>query len=370
MYKMFRYILLLSAFFLMASVAAQSSLPELNSLGQSWNAIPTDGVCSTGTPYQFYAKPAGDNTELLVFFNGGGACWFGQACDLSSQPNVHSPFAEMDQNNPGLASGIFDLDNPENPFAGYAMVFVPYCNGDVHIGAGPREYTYTNAEGSEIEVTAYHNGYANSQTVLSWVYENFTAPSKVVVSGSSAGAIGGSFYSGLVAEHYSDLPVVLLADAAGAYDSPNIYRVHEAWDVAVILPDWNEYAGETNRTLTFQDYYIASANHNANLRIAQFNTAEDSVQKNFTYLIGDAPGSFSLPQRLLNNYLEIENRVSDLAHYTAGGDVHTILGSPIFYQYSVEGVRFVDWVRDLVNGEPVRDISCVNEAEGCGSAPD
>jgi hypothetical protein len=177
MYKMFRYVFLLSAFFLMAFVAAQSSLPELNSLGQGWNVIPSDGVCSTGTPYQFYAKPAGDNTELLVFFNGGGACWFGQACDLSSHPNVHSPFAEMDQNNPGLANGIFDLDNPENPFAGYAMVFVPYCNGDVHIGAGPRKYSYTNAEGSEIEVTAYHNGYANRQTVLNWVYENFTAPS-------------------------------------------------------------------------------------------------------------------------------------------------------------------------------------------------
>ena len=369
MYQLIKNFVLLLILGFCATAAAQSDLPELGNLDEGWNTVATDGVCSTGTPYQFYVKPAADNTDLLVYFNGGGACWFGEACDLSSQPNVHSPFAEMDQNNPALAEGIFNIENPDNPFANYTMVFVPYCNGDVHIGSGPRDYSYTNAEGSEVTVTAYHNGYSNSQTILNWVYENISAPNRVVISGSSAGAIGGSFYAGLVAEHYADTPVVLLADAAGAYDSPFIHRVHEAWDVAAILPDWSEYSGETNQTLTFQDYYIASANHNPNLTIAQFNTAEDSVQKNFTYLIGDAPGSFSLPQRLLNNYLEIENQVANLAHYTAGGDVHTIMRSPIFYQYRVEGVRFVDWVKDLINGEPVPDISCVNEAAGCANAP-
>ena len=40
------------------------------------------------------------------------------------------------------------------------------------------------------------------------------------------------------------------------------------------------------------------------------------------------------------------------------------------YQYSVEGVRYVDWVSDLINGNPVADISCVNEAAGCANAPE
>lgn len=360
--------------FMLALVAAgatlaQSDLPRLSSLDEGWNTIATDGVCSAGTPYQFYVRPSADNSDVLVYFNGGGACWFGEACDLNAEPNVHSPFADMQQNNPALADGIFDYDNPENPLANHAAVFIPYCNGDVHIGGTIKNYQYQNPAGEIVEVTTYHTGYSNSQTALQWVYENFSAPTSVVVSGSSAGAIGSSFFAGLVAEHYPNTPVVLIADAAGGYGSPNLPVVHEAWDTASVLPDWPEYEGESNQTLTFEDFYIASALRNPNLTIAQYNAAEDEVQKNFTYLIGDAPGTFSLPQRILNNYQKIESAVDSFYTYTAGGNTHTILRSDYFYDYAVEGVRFVDWVNQLINGNPVPDISCVNLPQGCNVAP-
>ena len=219
-----------------------------------------------------------------------GACWFGEACDPNSQPNVHTPYADMDINNPANMKGIFEFENPQNPFADHSFVVVPYCNGDVHIGGGQRDYIYQNDAG-ENNVTVLHNGYKNSQTVLEWVYRNFPSPSRIVVSGSSAGAIAGSFYAGLVSEHYPRTPVVLIADAAGGYASPLTYRTFEAWNVASVLPDWPEYNDETNKSLSFQDFYN-SANHNQNLTIAQFNTAEDLVQYNFSLLIGDKQGSF------------------------------------------------------------------------------
>ncbi len=249
------------------------------------------------------------------------------------------------------------------------MVVVPYCTGDVHIGAGERVYSYTGTDGGEVTVNTYHNGYENSATVLNWVYENYPAPERVVIGGSSAGAIGSSFYAGLVAEQYRDTPVVLIADAAGGYNSPTLPVTLNAWNTAAILPDWPEYAGETNDSLTFEDFYIASARHSPNLPIAQYNTAEDVVQYNFSYLIGDPVGSFSLAQRILNHYVEIESAVDAFYSYTAGGDVHTILVSPIFYTYTVEGMPFVEWVNRLAHGAPVRDISCVNEPAGCDVAP-
>ncbi len=351
------------------STYAQTSLPAVTELDAGWNTIATDGVCSTGTPYQFYARTSADSDNLLIFFNNGGACWFGQACDLASQPNVHLPFADADQNNPALGGGIFALDNPANPFADYDMVFVPYCTGDVHMGAGERVYTYSTSKG-DITFTTWHNGYVNSTTVLNWVYKNFPSPAKIVMSGSSAGAIGASFYAGLVAEHYSGTPVVLLADGAGGYGSPNLPKAFTAWNTAAILPDWEEYAGQSNDTITFEDFYIASANHNSNLTIAQYNAAEDQVQINFTMLLGDKPDSFDLPQRILNNYVKIESAVDNFYSYTAGGKVHTIMEIPIFYSYEVEGVPFRDWVENLIKGETVRDISCVNEPAGCAEAPE
>jgi Pectinacetylesterase len=358
------------ALFLLLPIAAsaQTNLPSADTLQDGWNTLETDGLCSAGTPFQFYAKTSDASNNLLIFFNGGGACWFGQACDLSSEPNIHSPFADMEANNPRVSSGIFDFENSENPFSDYDVVFIPYCTGDVHIGSGEKNYSYQDASGNEVSYTAHHDGYANSMTSLNWIYDNFTAVNNVVVAGSSAGAIGASFYSGLIAEHYPSSPVVLLADAAGGYRTALLPVTHNAWDTAAILPDWEEYRGETNDTLTFEDFYIASANHNSNLRLAQYNAAEDEVQKDFTYVIGDAPGSFSLPLRILTNYQEIESATNEFYSYTAGGPVHTILRSDIFYEYEVEDTRFVDWVSDLTNGIPVQDISCVDDG-GCGVAP-
>lgn len=350
------------------TIAAQS-LPTLDKLNEGWNSISTDGLCSSGTPYLFYARDSKRSDKLLIYFNGGGACWFGQACDLNSEPNVHTPFAEMPSNDPTMMDGIFALDNAENPLRDYDMVTVPYCTGDVHVGAGEKQYEYTNANGDEVNVTTYHNGYANSAAVLDWVYANYPNPESVVISGSSAGAIGSSFYAGMVAEHYTQKPVVLLADAAGGYNSPSLPATFNAWNTAAILPDWPEYAGETNDSLTFEDFYIASASHAANLTIAQYNAAEDETQIQFNYLIGDAPGSFSLPQRIFNHYVEIESAVDEFHSYTAGGNVHTILRSPIFYTYTVSGVRFVDWFQALVDGQAPGDISCVDEPVGCTAAP-
>lgn len=355
--------------FLATSIKAQTALPDLEGFNTDWTTVNTNGICSAGTPYQFHVKPSLSGNNLLIFFNGGGACWFGEACDPDSEPNIHTVFADANSNNPRSASGVFDLSNPENPFKDYKMVYLPYCTGDVFIGAGPRSYSYTDDSNQEVEYTAYHSGYSNSMEVIEWIYQNFQTPDEIVIAGSSAGAIGASFYSGLVAEHYSTTPVTLIADGAGGYWSPNLAIIYRAWDTASLLPDWTEYAGLNNENLHFEDFYIASANHNDNLTLAQYNTTGDAVQISFTHVLGDQPGSFTLAQRILNNYQVIESQVDKFYSYTAGGTVHTILRSPLFYQYEVEGVRFVEWVSDLVNKRAIDDISCVREILGCELAP-
>lgn len=352
-----------------AAAFAQSPSPSLDALNSGWNVVPTDGVCASGTPYFFYAKPSLTSENVLVFFNGGGACWFGESCDLASEPNIHFPFADMAENNPNNSKGIFDFEDVENPFRDFDIIYLPYCTGDVHIGSGVRDYTYSNKDNQEVVVTTYHNGFKNSTDVLSWVFSNYVDPNKIVVAGSSAGAVAASFYSGLVAEHYEDVDVVLIADAAGGYGSPLLHRTFSAWNTAAVLPAWEEYVDKTNQNLTFEDFYIASATHNPNLTMAQYNAAEDQTQIMFTQVIGDPVGSFSLPQRILNNYLRIESKVEDFYSYTAGGEVHMILQDQNFYDYRVDGIKFVDWVSDLVMGLSINDVSCVREVAGCSQAP-
>lgn len=334
---------------------------------QEWTSVPTDGLCSAGTPYQFYTRQ-GTSGDLTVFFNGGGACWFGQQCDLEAEPVTHLPFADMPANNPANFGGLFDLDKAGNPFSDDTIVVLPYCTGDVHVGGGARDYVYSDQSGQEKKLTVQHNGGANAGEVLEWVYANIPTPDRITVTGVSAGGIGASFYAGAIAEHYSSTPVVLIGDAAGGYGSPNLKAAFESWRTAEILPDWPEYAGETAATLSFEDFYIASAQHNPNLTIAQLNSANDATQTQFTYLFGDAPGSFSISERILNNYVEIESGVDAFSTYTASGEAHVILSEELYWTTNDEGVPLSDWVGALVSGQAVDDVSCVNTAEACGTA--
>lgn len=349
--------------------AQDGEMPSIDELEEGWNTLMPGGetLCSVGTPYLFHVRP-GDSDKLLLFFNGGGACWWGEACDLEVEPNIHTPVADVanDPREDG-GTGIFDLENEENPFADYTMVFLPYCTGDVFIGSGETTYTYT-VDGEEKEITVYHNGYINATTVLDWVYENVASPSTVVVTGSSAGALGSAFHTGPVAEHYTDASVVHLGDGAGGYRNETIGQVFSAWDTASILPDWEEYVDETNETLTFEDFYIANELRFPNVTIAEYNTAADEVQIFFNQILGPTPTTLAEKQFL--NFNDIRNAVGgEFYTYTAGGPLHTILRLPQFYTYEVEGVRVVDWVSALINGEMVDNVSCDYFAGECLTAP-
>src|SRR5690606_24103395 len=91
-----------------------------------WTMIETGGdtICSNGTPYAFYARPADvASSKLLIHFQGGGACWFGEICDLTVSP-TYDPFVD-ESDDPTNYDGIFNFTNEENPFLDYNMVFVP-----------------------------------------------------------------------------------------------------------------------------------------------------------------------------------------------------------------------------------------------------
>ncbi len=346
--------------------AQEDSLPTLDQLNAGWNTLFPGGEtkCAHGTEYSFHVRKA-ESSHLLIFFNGGGACWFGRICNEGS--STYNPAADNDSNNPTtLPGGIFDLENPENPFADYNMVFVPYCTGDVHIGNREATYEVEASDGSGTqEITIYHYGYKNAMSALNWTFENFTAPDTIFVAGSSAGSIASPFYAGLVAEQYPDARITQLGDGSGGYRAPEgAALVNEAWGVASTWPDWEQYANATPETMVFESYYLATAARFPDITMATYNTANDSTQNLFLAVLG--AGSMPLLERIQLNNADIAAAVPNFASYIAGGTLHTILRMPEFYTYAVEGVRVVDWVTNLANGEPVDSVACTD----CSKAPD
>lgn len=56
---------------------------------------------------------------------------------------------------------------------------------------------------------------------------------------------------------------------------------------------------------------------------------------------------------------DITNDPKNYAYYIAPGEVHTILMNNEVYTLSVNGVRFVDWLRSIIEGDDIfANVEC------------
>lgn len=125
---------------------------------------------------------------LLVFLNGGGACWDQLTCESGLLAGYIDGFgtehwAEIQDAADAAGNfGYFDRRFPVNPFRDHDMIFLPYCTGDMH--AGNTVVTYE--DGREM----HHVGYGNYGIFLGIVAGAFPDPGHVILAGGSAGGFG------------------------------------------------------------------------------------------------------------------------------------------------------------------------------------
>jgi len=141
-------------------------------------------IFSYSGDFAFQVVP-GASDKVLVYFQGGGACW-NEASSKLHLCRVHaSPLPEL---------GVFNRSNEKNKFKDYTIVNVLYCSGDVHGGNTVRPYN--DRDGVPVE----QKGLVNTQTTLDWLVKqqaegNLAATlSELVVMGCSAGSIGAQLW--------------------------------------------------------------------------------------------------------------------------------------------------------------------------------
>jgi len=369
----------LIALFAMPALAQEGEAPDLPIFTDlpagEWTQIATGGetTCMYDTPYSFFVRPASEPTEkLMIYFQGGGACWDGFTCgavgQFASRYEVPADIPELTNN-----IGMFDYENPENPVTDYNAVFVPYCTGDVHGGDAvvtfdvPKEQLGVDFD----EITVHFNGRKNSQAVLDWVYENFVAPEQIFVTGCSAGGYGATVNAPFVMEHYVDVPVVHMADAA----------------VGVTPADWGGLTTWGFDKLTFldeihpdtfnTDYMEALAALYPDNIVSQYTTYMDQVQIGFygfqTGVVVDSSNFLQLAVEWGAGAEERLNRLNEtsdnFSSYLAGGMVHCVTPLPEFYEYEIGGVSVTTWIADLLDGGTAQDVSCDLLRGQCFSAP-
>ena len=149
--------------------------------------VRADGpVCIAGTDYSVFTRD-GDPKKLLIFLQGGGACWQGfYFCNILSEDQ--SPPAE------GPFPGVFDPDSPDNPFADYSVVYMPYCDGSTFGGDND-----VNDAGFPFGLTRHHRGLRNLSAGMDVAVDMFPRAKQITVMGHSAGGVGAAAFAPFLA---------------------------------------------------------------------------------------------------------------------------------------------------------------------------
>jgi hypothetical protein len=337
-----------------------SSASHAQTAAPAWQRVDPGGstTCADGSAYHFFVRH-GDSERLTVFFQGGGACWSGATCDPEGHPSYRP---SLDGMGAPPADGVFAAHRAENPLANDTVLFIPYCTGDVHLGDRTQRYRLpvgSRHPGRTLRIE--HKGAVNAAAALDWLDGWFArraaVPTRIVVAGSSAGAIAAPFYAARLAAGAPASRVSVLADGAGGYRrSATPVRPHRLWGTLAVLRQHAGFADLRDETFDFEALTIAAARAQPRIRFARFDTAEDDVQRHFLQLAGGNPPS--LLTLIAANAREIRASVPSFRSFVAAGDEHTILGRSALFELQTAGVRLRDWIAALAAHRELDDVLC------------
>ena len=210
--------------------------------------------------------------------------------------------------------------------------------------------------------------------VLDWIEQNFDAPKKILVTGSSGGGYGASANFPWIQETYPNAHVYVIADASqgvttAAFDTSNPGR--NSWNPQ--LAEW--VYGTDPSLISSPDLLRIAANAYPHTKVSQFTTALDGVQIAFYGVMKQfyGPGGTCLNPAIDWNNLMLGTldsyaaEVDNFRYYLAGGTYHTIMRSPLFYTEASAGIPYADWVGAMLQsmggtggagGGQWRDAAC------------
>jgi Pectinacetylesterase len=329
-------------------LAADTGLEIDVPAASKWTKVAPGGECecADGSEFAFWERRY-EPTKVVFFLDGGGSCIDAETCAFTGlgrggEGNYDWSIYGED---PASEGGIFDFPRADNPFRDYSFIYVPLCTGDHHLGDVTRNYSP--------ELTVEHNGFVNGTAALSYLREHYPDAAQVVVVGKSNGVA--PVYGGLASDLLPDAQVTVLGGSSGHFsDDPdyNAAILGERWGAYGNMPDWEVNDGLTVRDWGPRAFWIQAGLHDRDIVMARFDWAYDREAA------GDVQAGVDQLAVIDANEAAIEEAGVVLHNFTAGGDDHGIFEWETFYEVEVNGVKFSDWVSELVEGEPVDDVHC------------
>ena len=309
----------------------------------TWVEFP-NATCANGETTGIGVNWNPGATKLLLFFEGGGACWDEVTCyggdgedPLAS--NIESGYtaADFEEDRGMLFRHAFSRRDENNPMREFNMVYVPYCTGDVHGGSSTQMYG---------ERETRHVGALNVAAYLERIAVTLPDTEYVMVTGRSAGGFGTLASYNRVATTFPTARVDFIDDsgpapANGALPAP----LYESW-----VPQWGlsedvipaDCVGcETSLDLLFS-YYADK------YPMSRFGMTSYTLDGVIAFFFQQEPAEFELMlKRILNDHFVSR---SNLHYFIVPGDLHTMYAN--WTMITSEGTTFQEWAAQLINDDP------------------
>jgi hypothetical protein len=311
--------------------------------------------------YHFFVK-RGSVNKVVVYYQGGGACWENLTCSIPVCKDGSDPVGDDPDN---ASSGFADLENPANPFRDWNIVFATYCTCDVHFGDADQVYS-----GPFPDVSVSHRGFQNARVVEKFAREHFLNPDVVFVTGSSAGASGAVFPGPFLHAAWPASRFHVLGDAGnGVITADFLQNEFENWNFSANIPaDIPGVLESITSGEGMVGYIEAVANYYDGSNWAHYTSSYDGGsggQTGFYHvMLNDSNpiaaltwwgGSCSFNEVMVDQATETFSRVpANYRYYIGAGSRHTMYGNNKVYsdQSGGESQTIVDWINDMISYDP------------------
>ncbi|SMF71760.1 pectin acetylesterase-family hydrolase [Pseudobacteriovorax antillogorgiicola] len=321
-------------------------LPSFTPNTWQWIEVP-ESSCRDGSNAGFFVNYSNESDNVMIFLEGGGACFNSQTCSLSPSRVSRTP--------PG-AQGVFDRSDSSNPVANWNIVFVPYCTGDVYAGSNDNGYVSSRIQNQKFV------GFRNMTRFLERIAPTFSKADQVLLTGESAGGFGAVWNYDQTQEIFGDVPVHMIDDSgivfSDDYLAPCLQnRWRQLWGLNDTLPkDCSDCQSSNGGGLAQLPVFLEDKYPDRDF--GYVSSLSDSVirlffgygRNNCRVIFPSTPastfraGMFEMRDDILSN--------QSVFYLTEGTD-HTSLSGGSFYSKRAGGQSLNHWVADFLNRDAV-----------------
>ena len=259
--------------------------------------------CMRGKEYRTAIRET-DSKDLLIFMQGGGACWSDFCLAVINAPSGIPTSANL--LNPNLE---------ENPVKDWNVVYLPYCDGSLFVG----DNVIREADGRD----RIHAGLQNTSASLSMAYRHFPAPERILLAGSSGGGFGTIMVTYLVRYVWPEVPIYVINDSGVgiAHDGNRgfIDTLISEFNASRFIPKDCPTCGDNGHITDLVDYMLE---RDDNLTIGVFSSWYDGVIVDM-FLKAD-PASFQESMARITGAIN-EKHPESYKRFILNGTTHTTL---------------------------------------------